>query len=113
MTTLARTAIQTPRRVLQLRHPITLSSRTIITLKDHKVGEHCFSSYQRGSSTFIYQYTAHATAHGEGRNGEVESKDGRGLKLRLSTPKSLGGPGDGSPNPEQLFAMGYSGAQLV
>lgn len=53
------------------------------------------------------QYTAHATARGLGRNGEVESDEGTGLKLRLATPKELGGKGDGQ-NPEQLFAMGYA-----
>lgn len=54
------------------------------------------------------QYTAHATARGQGRNGEVASDDDDGLKLRLAMPRSLGGKGDGQ-NPEQLFAMGYSG----
>lgn len=55
------------------------------------------------------QYTAHATARGQGRNGEVMSDDDDGLKLRLAMPRSLGGKGDGQ-NPEQLFAMGYAGA---
>lgn len=58
------------------------------------------------------QYTAHATAKGQGRNGEVESKDDVGLHLRLALPKSLGGKGDGQ-NPEQLFAMGYAGKGLA
>jgi organic hydroperoxide reductase OsmC/OhrA len=57
------------------------------------------------------QYTAHATARGQGRNGEVESKDGPGLKLRLAMPKALGGKEDGA-NPEQLFAVGYSGGSF-
>lgn len=51
------------------------------------------------------KYTAHATASGAGRNGEVESGD---LKLKLALPKELGGTGAGH-NPEQLFAAGYSG----
>jgi Predicted redox protein, regulator of disulfide bond formation len=51
------------------------------------------------------QYTAHAVAKGAGRNGEVESN---GLALHLASPKELGGKGEGQ-NPEQLFAMGYSG----
>ncbi|EPQ56918.1 OsmC-like protein [Gloeophyllum trabeum ATCC 11539] len=54
------------------------------------------------------KYTAHATARGQGRNGEVKSHNDAGLTLRLAMPKSLGGKGDGQ-NPEQLFAMGYSG----
>jgi hypothetical protein len=58
----------------------------------------------------VEQYTAHATARGKGRNGEVESHDDASLKLRLAMPKSLGGKGDGQ-NPEQLFAMGYAGAR--
>ena len=54
------------------------------------------------------QYTAHATARGQGRNGQVTSDDDVGLELRLAMPRSLGGKGDGQ-NPEQLFAMGYAG----
>lgn len=54
------------------------------------------------------EYTAHATARGQGRNGEVKSNDDVGLELRLAMPRSLGGKGDGQ-NPEQLFAMGYAG----
>ena len=53
------------------------------------------------------QYTAHATASGQGRNGKVVSDDDCGIELRLAMPRSLGGKGDGQ-NPEQLFAMGYS-----
>ena len=55
-----------------------------------------------------HQYTAHATARGLGRNGQVESEDDAALKLQLSLPKALGGRGGGQ-NPEQLFAMGYAG----
>ncbi|KAG6877889.1 hypothetical protein C0993_002553 [Termitomyces sp. T159_Od127] len=64
-------------------------SRSLITLKDHK-------------------YTAHATAKGKGRNGEVKSN---GLDLHLATPKELGGTGKGE-NPEQLFAMGYASGRM-
>jgi hypothetical protein len=52
------------------------------------------------------QYTATATAQGAGRNGTVSAN---GLQLNLALPKELGGSGKGE-NPEQLFAMGYSGA---
>ena len=61
------------------------------------------------SGTGYWQYTAHATARGQGRNGQVKSDDDYGLDLRLAMPKSLGGKGDGQ-NPEMLFAMGYAGA---
>jgi lipoyl-dependent peroxiredoxin len=52
-------------------------------------------------------YTALATATG-GRDGHVESSDGI-VKLDLSVPREMGGPGKaGASNPEQLFASGYS-----
>lgn len=52
-------------------------------------------------------YTAEATAHG-GREGKVNSTNDR-LKLDLSMPKELGGPGAaGATNPEELFACGYA-----
>ena len=52
-------------------------------------------------------YTAVATANG-GRDGHVESSDGI-VKLDLSVPREMGGPGKpGTSNPEQLFASGYS-----
>ncbi len=52
-------------------------------------------------------YTASATASG-GRNGRTESSDGM-VKVDLSVPKEMGGPG--KPNtatPEHLFAAGYA-----
>src|SRR5688500_10184547 len=52
-------------------------------------------------------YTATATASG-GRNGRTESSDGM-VKVDLSVPKEMGGPG--KPNtatPEHLFAAGYA-----
>ncbi|KIP06494.1 hypothetical protein PHLGIDRAFT_118885 [Phlebiopsis gigantea 11061_1 CR5-6] len=58
-----------------------------------------------------HKYTAHATARGQGRNGEVKSNDDEGLTLRLAMPQSLGGEGDGQ-NPEKLFAMGYAACLL-
>lgn len=52
-------------------------------------------------------YTASATAVG-GRDGHVETSDGL-LRLEMSIPKSMGGPGrPQTTNPEQLFAMGYA-----
>ena len=51
-------------------------------------------------------YNASATAQG-GRRGHVETSDGL-LKLDLSMPKELGGPGGDGTNPEQLFAAGYA-----
>jgi lipoyl-dependent peroxiredoxin len=52
-------------------------------------------------------FTATATATG-GRNGHSESSDGM-VKVELSVPKAMGGPG--KPNtatPEHLFACGYA-----
>ena len=52
-------------------------------------------------------YTARATATA-GRNGHGETDDGV-VKVDLSVPKAMGGPGkDGATNPEQLFAVGYA-----
>ncbi|KAL5528366.1 hypothetical protein ACEPAF_7502 [Sanghuangporus sanghuang] len=74
--------------------PLCFQQRTIITLAEKK-------------------YTAEALAEGAGRNGSVKSLgDAEApLALKLSTPKTLGGPGDGQ-NPEQLFAMGYASCFL-
>ncbi len=55
-------------------------------------------------------YTTQSTATG-GREGHAESADGA-LKVKLSTPKELGGPGGPGTNPEQLFACGYSACFL-
>jgi Ohr subfamily peroxiredoxin len=53
------------------------------------------------------QYTASATTTG-GRNGHVETSDGL-VRLDLSVPKEIGGPGKpNASNPEALFAAGYS-----
>lgn len=52
-------------------------------------------------------FTAHATATG-GRNGHSESDDGL-VKVDLSVPKAMGGPGKpGTATPEHLFAAGYA-----
>ncbi len=52
-------------------------------------------------------YTAEATALG-GRDGRVQTSDGV-VKVDLSVPKEMGGPGKpGATNPEQLFASGYA-----
>jgi len=51
-------------------------------------------------------YTATATAHG-GREGTVESEDGK-LTLQLAAPPEMGGKGGAGTNPEQLFAAGYA-----
>ncbi len=51
-------------------------------------------------------YTASAPATG-GRDGEAATKDGS-FKVKLSTPKELGGAGGPGSNPEQLFASGCS-----
>jgi lipoyl-dependent peroxiredoxin len=52
------------------------------------------------------RYTATATATG-GRDGSAATSDGK-FKVKLSTPKELGGAGGEGNNPEQLFAAGYA-----
>jgi lipoyl-dependent peroxiredoxin len=52
-------------------------------------------------------FTATATATG-GRNGHSVSDDGM-VKVDLSVPKAMGGPGKpGTATPEHLFAAGYA-----
>lgn len=52
-------------------------------------------------------FTATATVTG-GRNGHAESSDGA-VKVDLSVPKEMGGPGKpGTATPEHLFAVGYA-----
>lgn len=50
-------------------------------------------------------YSTTATNTG-GRDGESHLRD-HSFEIKVSTPKEMGGPGQGS-NPEQLFALGYS-----
>lgn len=54
-------------------------------------------------SKVMYQTKAINTG---GREGESHLPDGS-FSVKVSTPKKMGGPGQGS-NPEQLFALGYS-----
>ena len=52
-------------------------------------------------------FTATATNTG-GRNGHSEASDGS-VKVDLSVPKEMGGPGKGgTTTPEHLFATGYA-----
>jgi lipoyl-dependent peroxiredoxin len=52
-------------------------------------------------------FTATATAVG-GRNGHSEANDGS-VKVNLSVPKEIGGPGKpDTTTPEHLFATGYA-----
>jgi Ohr subfamily peroxiredoxin len=52
-------------------------------------------------------FTIAATSRG-GRNGHSESSDGI-VKIDLSVPKDMGGPGKpGTATPEHLFAAGYA-----
>lgn len=55
-------------------------------------------------------YTTSARATG-GRDGAAETLDGT-FKVKLATPKELGGAGGEGANPEQLFASGYSACFL-
>ena len=56
------------------------------------------------------KYRTKASASG-GRDGQAATEDGA-LKVRLSTPKELGGAGGEGNNPEQLFAAGYAACFL-
>lgn len=58
-------------------------------------------------TSYVPQYFAKATAEGPGRSGMVRSNGDHPLQFAMAMPKAAGGRGDG-PNPEQLFAMGYS-----
>ena len=51
-------------------------------------------------------YVATAVSTGAGREGHVETSDGK-ISLDLSYPRALGWSGAGS-NPEQLVAMAYA-----
>jgi osmotically inducible protein OsmC len=51
-------------------------------------------------------YTAEATATG-GRNGHVKSNNDI-MDLQVRSPRAMGGTSDDYPNPEMLFAAGYS-----
>lgn len=55
-------------------------------------------------------YTAHTKVTG-GREGQGQSSDDA-LKVKLSTPKEMGGAGGSGTNPEQLFSVGYSACFL-
>jgi Ohr subfamily peroxiredoxin len=67
----------------------------------------CKTSKVKGrSAPMTVIYVATAVSSGAGRNGHVETVDGK-VSLDLAYPKELGGSGAGS-NPEQLVAMGYA-----
>ena len=55
-------------------------------------------------------YTAESTATGGGRDGHVQSTDGK-LDLATRPPKEMGGSGEGV-NPELLFSAGYAACFL-
>lgn len=63
---------------------------------------------QKDDRSTQMQYTAVATADGNGRNGRVSSPD-QLIDLQLGIPAELGGAGGNVSNPEQLFAAGYAG----
>lgn len=54
----------------------------------------------------VLLYRAQATAIGD-REGNATSSDGV-LKVRLPTPRELGGVGGPGTDPERMFAAGYS-----
>lgn len=61
--------------------------------------------------TVEVKYKTTATASGGGRDGKAALGDGT-MSLQLVPPKELGGPGGDGPNPEKLFALGYSACYL-
>jgi Ohr subfamily peroxiredoxin len=70
-------------------------------------GRHRVARADRRHKETNMAFTATATTVG-GRNGHVETSDGL-IKLDLSVPKAIGGPGKpNTSNPEELFAAGYS-----
>ncbi|PVB60919.1 organic hydroperoxide resistance protein [Labrenzia sp. 011] len=56
--------------------------------------------------TVDVKYQARARATG-GRDGAAETLNGS-FKVKLATPKELGGAGGEGNNPEELFAAGYA-----
>lgn len=58
--------------------------------------------------TVLYTTAARATG---GRDGTAGTLDGT-FKVKLATPKQLGGAGGEGNNPEQLFASGYAACFL-
>ena len=52
-------------------------------------------------------YTAEATATGGRKNGHAYSSDGA-IDVQINPPKEVGGSGEGTNPPEQLFAAGYA-----
>jgi osmotically inducible protein OsmC len=58
------------------------------------------------------KYTAHATATDGGRGkGRAATDDGK-VAVNFSQPRGMGGDDGPGTNPEQLFAVGYSGCFL-
>ncbi|MCW2649607.1 MAG: lipoyl-dependent peroxiredoxin [Mycobacterium sp.] len=55
-------------------------------------------------------YTAESTATGGGRDGHVNSSDGK-IDMDTRPPKEMGGSGEGV-NPELLFSAGYAACFL-
>jgi len=66
-------------------------------------------------SSFILQYSAPATASGKGRSGTVtsEPEGTKPITITLSLPKCIHNGTGESNNPEQLFAVGYSGKSFL
>jgi hypothetical protein len=88
-----------------MRSSFSRPLRTVLTLRDKKVRER-FSA-KGDHSLRLDQYTATAVASGpDGWNGNVSSE---GMDVKFALPKHMGGTGLGT-NPEQMFAIGYSGA---
>ncbi len=57
-------------------------------------------------------YTARATATKGGRGTGTAATDDGKVSVKFSTPREMGGDGGPGTNPDQLFAVAYSGCFL-
>lgn len=57
-------------------------------------------------------YTARATATKGGRGTGAAATDDGKVSVKFSTPREMGGDGGPGTNPDQLFAVAYSGCFL-
>jgi hypothetical protein len=92
--------------------PITLgfARRTHITLQDNLVRP-TDRDHTHNNNLIYSQYTVTATCT-SGLDGTISSTptdETAPLKLKLTTPKAIGGSGDSGHNPDQFLAAGYSG----
>jgi lipoyl-dependent peroxiredoxin len=71
---------------------------------------HDLNGSQENQMTVDAKYWTEAQATGGGRNGVTKLANGQ-LTMTMASPKELGGSGMGH-NPEEMFALGWSGCYL-